>query len=62
MSMLEVVYQAAVAHNGNYNNAVFAGLFPDQLKNHGCHVHVVGAIFGVSGIAERIGRNYHIQE
>lgn len=61
MSMLEMVYQAALANQGKYNNAIFKSLFPQQLKNHGCHVHVVGAIFGVSGIAARHGNNYTIQ-
>lgn len=58
MAMMEAVYNATVANNGEYNNAVFAGLYPNKLQNKGCYVHVVGNMFVTAGIAVRQGRSY----
>ncbi len=59
--MLETLFNATLANNGIYNRAVFGQHFHQQLTNHGCHVHTVGQIFEISGIAERVGNNYEIQ-
>lgn len=62
LSMLERLFVAAVNNDGKYNNGVFGALYPQQRANHGCHVHVVGKIFSLSGVAVQINnRNYVIQ-
>jgi hypothetical protein len=61
ISMLETLYHASVLNGGVYNNAIFAAHFKQQLKNHGCHVHVVGKIFSMSGVAIKKGNNFHFQ-
>ena len=60
ISMLETTFNQALANNRTYNNKVFADAFPKQAKNHGCHVHVVGRIFELSGVANKKGGNYKI--
>ncbi len=59
LSMLEVLFNKAMEEGGVYNNRVFRNNFPQQLKNHGCHVHVVGKIFQNARVALPKGaRNY----
>lgn len=60
-TMLETIFQASVQNGGIYNNGVFAHLYPQQLNNHGCHVHVVGKIFEWAGVAIQDGANYIMQ-
>lgn len=60
ITMLETVFNLAIENNRIYNNKVFADAFPKQAKDHGCHVHVVGRIFELSGIANKKGGNYEI--
>jgi len=60
ISMLERVFYLALENNRIYNNKVFADAFPKQVKDHGCHVHVVGRIFELSGVANKKGANYEI--
>lgn len=51
LSMLEILLNNAMGNGGIYNNGVFHDTFPQQLNNHGCHVHVVGKIFQNAHIA-----------
>ena len=60
ISMLETVFNLALVNNRIYNSKVFATAFPRQLKDHGCHVHVVGRIFELSRVANKKGGNYEI--
>jgi hypothetical protein len=60
-TMLQAVFEDAVANNRIYENKVFKSKFDRQLKNHGCHVHVVGRIFEKAGIATQIDtRKYKV--
>lgn len=60
ISMLETLFNLALENNRIYNNIVFIDAFPKQAKAHGCHVHVVGRIFELCGVANRKGGNYEI--
>ena len=60
ITMLETVFNIAIENCRIYNNKVFADAFPKQAKDHGCHVHVVGRIFELSGVANKKGGNYEI--
>ena len=60
ISMLETVFKLALENNRIYNHKIFVAAFPRQAKNHGCHVHVVGRIFELSGVANKKGGNYEI--
>jgi hypothetical protein len=60
ITMLETVFNLATENNRIYNNKVFADAFPKQARDHGCHVHVVGRIFELSGVANKKGGNYEI--
>jgi len=60
ITMLETVFNLAVENNRIYDNKVFADAFPKQVKDHGCHVHVVGRIFELCGVANKKGENYEI--
>jgi hypothetical protein len=61
LKMLQAIYSDALANNGIYDNSVFKKRFERQLKNHGCHVHVVGKIFEVAGIATKLdNRTYRV--
>ena len=44
-----------------YSGASFRKQFPLQAKDHPCHVHVVGRIFVVAGLARADGKKYHAQ-
>jgi hypothetical protein len=55
ISMLESLYEASIINNSTYENKVFEKLYPKQLKQHGCQVHVVGQIFVKSGLAKLDG-------
>jgi hypothetical protein len=37
--------------NGEYNGDIFRAHYPDEAKNHPCHVHVIGMIFVQSRLA-----------
>jgi len=60
--MIQTLFEASVANNLVYNNHIFGLHYADQLNGHGCHVHVVGKIFELSGVAEKAGNNYLIHE
>ena len=61
-SMLEKFYDAL--QSTGYSGKVFRAYYPTQAKDHPCHVHVVGMIFKVSGIAksDTDEKNYFSQE
>ena len=61
ITMLETVFNLAIENNRIYNNKIFADAFPKQAKDHGCHVHVIGRIFELSGVAYKNGGNYEIR-
>lgn len=56
-SMLEVCFHQLSTPDG-YDSSFFREQFPLQHKDHGCHIHVVGRVFVVAGIAEIEGRRY----
>jgi len=60
ITMLETVFNLASENNRTYNNKIFATAFPKQAKAHGCHVHVVGRIFELCGVANKKDGNYEI--
>lgn len=57
MSMLETLYNYSVNNNGHiYNRNVFRFNFPAQFHAHNCHVHVIGQVFVLAGLAVQISR------
>jgi hypothetical protein len=60
-SMLQSVFEDAVANNRIYENTVFRKKYNKQYVAHGCHVHVIGRIFEKAGVASQINkRRYKI--
>lgn len=58
-SMLKECYpQLSVSHG--YMGAFFRKRFPLQAKDHPCHVHVVGQIFMVAGLATRKDKRTYV--
>src|SRR5689334_13805758 len=54
ISMLHTIFNDIVANNGVYNKDVFRKHYPtraEESTGHPCHIHVVGKIFELSGIA-----------
>jgi hypothetical protein len=49
--MLRTIFEATRINNNIYNNNVFVNHYPDQAKDHPCHIHVVGQMFVKAGIA-----------
>ncbi len=62
LSMLQKVFTNAIEnYDGIYKNQVFGDHYSRQLNNHGCHVHVVGKIFLLSHVADKVNnRRYRI--
>lgn len=59
--MLQDVFKDAIANNRIYDNKVFKNKFEKQSKSHGCHVHVIGRLFEMAGVATQIDkRRYKI--
>lgn len=56
-SMLEACFYELGTPDG-YSTDSFRERFPLQYKDHPCHVHVVGQIFAIAGIAEAEGNRY----
>ena len=50
LTMLEAIYNATIINNSIYNKHVIEEIYPQQVRTHGCHVHVVAKIFQLSGI------------
>jgi hypothetical protein len=60
-SMLKTLYFSTITNNGIYDRNVIVDLYPMQVKNHGCHVHVIGKIFVLAGIMKQDNsRHYSI--
>ena len=61
--MLEKCFYALNESDG-YNGEVFRRHYPQQAKNHPCHVHVVGMVFKKAGIAESdaVELNYYLKK
>ncbi|MBA3614273.1 MAG: hypothetical protein H0W49_15460 [Nitrospirales bacterium] len=57
LTMLETCYGALSLH-GNYDGKFFRNHYPLQAKDHPCHVHTVGQVFVVAGLAKRTGNSY----
>lgn len=57
VSMLKACYSESVKNNNVYSRDIFTKLYPLQLKDHACHVHVIGQIFLLSGVAELIDKH-----
>ena len=59
--MLSRIYQASLENNCIYDATVIRTLYPQQVHNHGCHVHVVGMIFVNLGLVSfNNARNYKV--
>jgi hypothetical protein len=62
MTMLQTIYEDAVANGCIYNRKVFRVHYPriaESSTGHPCHIHTVGKIFELSGVAEKINsHNY----
>ena len=58
-SMLETCY-SHLSTNEGYTNDSFVQKYPKEAKSHGCHVHVVGRIFVVAGLAEADGKRRYV--
>jgi hypothetical protein len=55
------IYSLTIENNGIYNKQICLQILPNQTRNHGCIVHIVGMIFVRIGIMEVVdGRNYRI--
>jgi hypothetical protein len=63
-SMLMNIFEESVKNNHVYNGKIFRSLYPKQGESktgHPCHIHVVGRIFEIAGVAEKIdNHNYRI--
>ena len=59
--MLKAYFFAMKSPDG-YDSDFFRQRFPIQAKDHPCHVHVVGQIFVVAGIAFTDGKRYLIRK
>jgi hypothetical protein len=54
-------YLETIRNNGIYNKNICQTILPNQTRNHGCTVHVIGMIFVKLGLMTQISeRNYHI--
>jgi hypothetical protein len=56
-SMLEVCF-GQLGEPGGYSGTFFRQRFPPQASEHPCHVHVVGRIFEVAGVAVAVRHRY----
>jgi hypothetical protein len=56
-SMLEVCF-GQLSEPGGYGGTFFRQRFPAQAREHPCHVHVVGRILEVAGVAVAVGNRY----
>lgn len=54
MTMLQRCFEAAKADGGVYKTSIIYTLYPEQVKETGGYVHVVGNIFEVAGVAQKI--------
>lgn len=63
-SMLETVFEDSINNNRIFNKDVFRVHYPtraEQATGHPCHIHVIGKIFELSGVANQVNsRNYLI--
>lgn len=57
MSMLKKCYKGLQSY-GKYDGKFFRKCYPLQAGDHPCHVHTVGQILVVSGLAKRKGNQY----
>jgi len=63
ISVLQSCYEGALTNEGLYNRKVFKKLYPLQLTNHACHVHVIGQMFVNAGIADFVEPyNYKLKD
>ncbi len=54
-------YLETIRKNGIYNKNICQTILPNQTRNHGCTVHVIGMIFDRIGLMTQISdRNYQI--
>jgi hypothetical protein len=55
------IYSLTIENNGIYNKQICLQILPNQTRNHGCIVHIVGMIFVRIRIMEVVdSRNYRI--
>lgn len=60
MSMLKACYEAAMADGGIYKTSIIYSLYPEQVKETGGYVHVVGNIFQVAGLGVKVKGGYEL--
>lgn len=60
-SMIENCFQALNGFSG-YDGDYFRKNYPEQAATHPCHVHVIGRIFVVSGLACLVGGKYILKK
>jgi hypothetical protein len=54
-------YLETIRINGIYNKNICQTILPNQTRNHGCTVHVIGMIFVRIGLMEVVdSRNYQV--
>ena len=54
-------YLETIRNNGIYNKNICQTILPNQTRNHGCTVHVIGMIFVQIGLMTQISdRNYQL--
>ncbi len=59
-SMLENCFEALITSEG-YSGSYFRKEYPLQVKDHSCHVYIVGVIFERAGIARKKGNSFFIK-
>ncbi len=58
ISMLENCYLKSRENGNVYKTSIIYGLYTKQVADHGGLVHVVGKIFEIAGIAQKIKGGY----
>ena len=58
-SMLEFCWSHLITSEG-YRKSSFVQKYAKEARDHGCHVHVVGRIFLVAGLAEADGSRRYV--
>ena len=61
ISMLRNCFLTARENGGIYNTSTLYSLYPEQVKKHGGYVHVIGRIFEIAGVANKIKSGYALR-
>ncbi len=60
ISMLRNCYLTAIENGNVYNTSIMYSLYAAPVAQHGGYVHVVGRIFEIAGLANRIKGGYSL--